>query len=100
MNNPKWTIGFIFLFVIFTVLSGIVEAEFATGMTKLETLFKISWSIFLPWNAWNYLVNLWEMFSFQYAFLDGMPYSLARYLLFWPISAGLVVSLIVGAIRR
>ena len=100
MSNPKWTISFFFVFVAFTVLSGMEEAQFATGMTKLETLFNISWSIFLPWNAWNYLVNVWEMFSFQYAFLDGMPWILFRYCVCWPISAGMIVSLIIGLVRR
>ena len=96
MSNPKWTIGLIFLFVVFTVLSSIVEgATLDVGMTKLEVLFDLNWGLLLPWNAVGYLGNIVGMFLFQYAFLDGMPYCLVRYLLFWPISAGMIISMVI-----
>lgn len=89
MTNPKWVIGFVFLFVIFTALSSVVEgADVATGMTRLEMLMNPAG------NAWAYLGNLWDMFWFRYAFLDEAPYSLIRYIVFWPVSIGLIVSLV------
>ena len=101
MSNPKWTIGFVFLFVIFTVLSNIVEGvDPAIGLTKLDIFLRFSWVRLWPLAEDSYVKLFWQMFTFEYAFLDADPYRWFKYLLFLPISVGSVISLAVGVLKR
>lgn len=95
MTNPKWTVAFLLLFVVCTALSSIVEgAELVAGQTRLERFFDIGWSTLLPHNLWSWMGNLFQMFWFDYAFLAESPYNLVKFFIFWPISAGLVISIL------
>jgi len=87
MTNPKWIIGLMTLFVVFSLISGLIEWAYGSEVTKLTTLMKPSLSI-------SYVENLWNMFWFNYPFFSG-HYAVVKYAIFWPISIGLIVSFVV-----
>jgi len=96
MGNPKWIIGVLFLFVVSTVLCSIVEGlGVGTGMEQLTFIINPMNMVLHPI---TYLGVFWEALWFRYSFFDGYPYNYFRYIIFLPISAGLVFTLVVSAI--
>lgn len=92
MTNPKWLIGIATLFVACTLWSGICEGAYLGG-TDLNTLFNTLIRLPAPWNpvgVWNWLMNLWAMFWFDYAFFHGDWVIVQT--IFQCISLGVVVS--------
>ena len=107
--STKWLIGFIMLFVICTISSLLIEAQQFGDSQTSHLYILLSPDIPSFWNpigaaiayvtvAWNYLQALWDMFWFDYSFFEG-SWQLVRFIVFVPISVGLVVSLILAAIR-
>lgn len=92
MTNPKYIIGLFMLFGVCTIIMGIIEGipYGSDETTKLYDLMKPSFSL-------GYLGNLWDMFWFDYPFLTGnLLY--VKYVIFWPMSIGLIVSFVVGIV--
>ena len=76
MGNPKWTIGFLFVFVIFTILGSIGEgADINVGMTRMETLLDLSWDLLWPPNAVSYIGNIFPDIPRKCSFLFYIDFS-------------------------
>lgn len=108
--NPKWLIGLGTLFVVGTLLSGLLEQQYfgsneAGVFYRLLTSYKeieftnplIALGTFVS-VAWTYIKDIWAMFWWNYAFFEG-SWEIVKYAIFWPISIGLVVSLVLAAVR-
>lgn len=108
--KPGWIIGFVMAFVIMSVIASICEMNTisAGDMTKLQQLLQPDFPDYkIPIIgqvagfisvAWDYIKILWSMFWFDYPFFEG-AWALARYILFIPISIGMVVTLVLATIR-
>jgi len=96
--KTSWVIGLIMLFIIMTVISGICEMTYlpATEESRLWVLlhpFEGFRSILdLPEMVFDWAVNLWGMFWFDYAFFQN-EWIIVKYL-FWSISIGLIWSIL------
>ena len=86
MTNPKWIITLVTLFVVFTIICGIVDGTYGVNPSKLSVLLLPDWKHITTWFG-----NLWDILWFNYSFFDG-PWVIVKYVLFWPVSIGLVVS--------
>lgn len=108
--SPKWIIGLATLFIAGTVLSGLLELQYL-GSAEAGLFYRLTHNYeaieftnplvalgTFATVAWAYIGDIWTMFIWDYAFFEG-SWSIFRYLIFWPISIGLIVSLILAAIR-
>lgn len=88
MTNPKWLIGIGVAFVLLTLISNVLEGIYLGGVTgtKLQIMISLPFPPTLSW-----LQNLWAMLWFDYSFFHG-GWSIIKYVFFWPVSFGLVVS--------
>lgn len=86
MTNPKWLVGLMTIFIVFQVLCGLVEKTYGVETTRLILLMKPSLSV-------TYLQTFWDMLWFNYSFFHG-GWEILKYVLFWPISIGLVISFV------
>ena len=102
--KTSWFIGIIMLFGIFTVISGIIEMNTmgSDDISILQSLMQPQipeftnplGAVFAVVNvAWDYLQVLWDVLWFDYAFFQGQ-WLYVKYLVFWPISVALVISLV------
>lgn len=100
-------IGLVFLFIVLTILSGIVEGTYLGGTetTRLEKLFQPDFpavSNFVEGVAaflqvsWEYIANLWCIFWFQYAFFVG-AWVIVQFL-FMCVPAGIIATVILNKI--
>lgn len=86
-----YIIGIVMLFGIFQLIAGIVEQVAplsSTAISRLDILMNPQWT-----NITGYVNNLWSMFWFDYPFLQD-SWQLVRYILFIPVSIGVIVVLI------
>lgn len=92
LTNPKWIIGILTLFALLTLISGLIEGTYI-GPNEVSTLQTfVRPPLTDPSAMWTWLtVTLWDVLWFDYAFFYG-GWSIFKYALFWPISAGIVVS--------
>lgn len=108
--KSSYFIGLAIMFVVFTLISGICEADFAKGtesVTLLQQLVQppmVDSSTFIGAIAsyvnigWDYVSILWKMFWFDYSFFTGGA-EWFRYVFFIPISIGLVLTLVLSVLR-
>lgn len=91
MTNPKWLIAIATLFVALTLVCGILEGSYlGAGHTSLLAEF-IRPPILNPTAMMGWFGNLWNMLWFDYSMFHG-GWAIFKYIFFWPISIGLVVS--------
>ena len=105
----KWLIGMVTLWIICTVISLFLEAQ-QYGSSEVATLYTLlTPDIPSFWNpigaaiayitvAWDYISVFWSMFWWDYSFFTG-GWELVRFILFIPLSAGIIVSLVFATIR-
>lgn len=108
--KTSWFIGLIMLFVVFSVISGIMEMSYFGGgeASRIHTLLTgvqipegvnfIGATIAFITQTWEFIANLWHMFWFDYAFFQG-TWGIVRYIVFLPISIGLIVTLVLSVVR-
>ncbi len=101
-----WFIGFLMLFVICSIISGIAEQTVigAGEMTKMQTLMTMpnTTSLSTIGAVFAYIdyskdviAVLWDMFWWNYSFLQG-EWLYAKYLLFMPISIGMALTFVLA----
>ena len=107
----KWLIGVTMLFLIGTVVCNVIEFQAPIGSPGTEG--SAGWYVWTALNSWelvkisdmsswwnimvgleNIMVALWHMLLWQYNFLEG-DWWLIRWILLFPISVGLVFSLLI-----
>lgn len=90
--NIKWIIGVLVLFVILTMLSGIIESSTigADEISRMKTLLQ-------PELSWGYVENIYGILTFDYSFFQG-EWQIVRYALFIPIGIGIMAMLVVTII--
>jgi len=108
--SSKWIIGLVVLYVVLAIISGMVEMTSPLGVDevgRIKTLMSPTVPSFSdPLGAifayitftWDYITNLWGIFWFDYAFFTG-GWVYVRYLLFIPVSIGVIVSLVISVVR-
>jgi len=92
LTNPKWLIGIFMLFVVLTLISGVLEGTYL-GTEETSLLRRaISPPLERPWALpkW-FLDTVPSVLFFQYAFFHG-EWRVFQYIFFWPISVGVMVS--------
>jgi len=101
-----WLIGFIVLFILLSIISGIVEMTYIgeAEASRIQLLLQpelpestipiIGTAVAWVNLAWDWLKNLWHMFWFDYAFFTG-GYIIIRYF-FIAISVGIIFSIILA----
>ena len=107
--SAKWLIGFFMLYVICAIVSLMMEAQ-QLGASEASTLYIILTPDIPAYSnpigaifayisvAPAYLDALWSIFWWDYSFFEG-SWQLVRYILFLPLSGGLVVSLVLAFVR-
>lgn len=109
-----WIIGIVMAFVLLQVVMGIAELSTASleegDVSKLQTLTELGaptqagfvgfvvGAVSMVFSAEFYDI-LWEMFMWQYPSIFIGAYELLRYAFFLPVSVGVVVSLLLAAVR-
>lgn len=107
-----WIIGIAMAFVLLQVVMGIAELSYVgeDEVGKLQKLMEmgaptqsgfggfILGAVSMVFSSDFYNI-LWEMMWWQYPSIFIGPYELLRYALFLPISVGVVVSLLLAAVR-
>jgi hypothetical protein len=106
----KWLIALAILFVVGSLLSGIIEQQYLGssqvgvlhgligGYEQVDfsnPLIGIGSLLSIVWNSFK---ALWNMFWWNYAFFDG-EWVIIKYALFWPISFGMVITLVLSLTR-
>jgi len=101
---PKWIIALATLFLAGTIISGILEQSYLgtsdAGMFHdlLSKYKELSWNFLTIISvAWSYIVLVWKMFWWDYAFWYG-SWEIIRFFC-WTISIGIIVSLILSITR-
>jgi len=74
--------------VFYHLLTDYKELSFTNPLVAVGTFVTVTWS---------YIKTIWAMFWFDYAFFEGY-WEIVRYF-FWCISLGVIVSLILAAVR-
>ena len=89
MTQPNWLIGIATLFVVLTLVCGVLEGTYLGPgeIGLLKTL--ITWPGI--WGIPTWIAAAWHMLWFDYACFYG-DWLILKYAIFWPISVGLVVS--------
>lgn len=107
--HPKWLISLLIIFVGGTLLSGLLEQQYL-GSGETGVIFRllnnykeieftnplVALGTFVT-VAWSYIQTLWAIFWWDYAFFHG-SWAIFRYF-FMSISVGIVVSLVLAAVR-
>jgi len=75
--------------VFYRLLTGYKEIEFTNPLVAVGTFVSV---------GWEYVKAIWTMFWWNYAFFEG-TWGIVKYAIFWPISIGLIVSLVLAAVR-
>lgn len=75
--------------VFYRLLTDYKEIEFTNPLVAVGTFVSV---------GWEYIKTIWAMFWWDYAFFDGY-WAILKYAIFYPISIGLIVSLVLSAIR-
>lgn len=92
LTNPKWLIGILMAFIVLTLISGVIEGTYigADEVTTLKDFVRPPLSS--PSSMYTWLTEtLWTVLWFDYAFFHG-GWSIFRYAIFLPVSAGVVIS--------
>lgn len=108
--KSSWIIGIMVLYVALAIISGMVEMTTPLGVDEVSRI-KVLMSPTAPAYTdplgaifayitftWDYIANLWGIFWFDYAFFSG-GWVYVRYLLFIPVSIGVIVSLVIAVVR-
>lgn len=104
--KTSWIIGIFTMFILLSLISGILEAQYLGGQEdQVDTFTKLmsppSFTSMNPLNVlwtvvtigWHYLTAFWDMLWFNYAFFTG-GWTIIKWIVFFPISIGVVFSFI------
>jgi hypothetical protein len=93
MTEPKWLIGVLTIFVAMSLLCGFIEGTYLSSSSGdvPALLYSFIHPNFSPQGIWAWIGNLWKILWFDYSFFTG-GWRIFKYAIFWPISAGLIVS--------
>ena len=90
--NSKWIIAGVFLFVIMTVLAGVVEGATLSGSGSAGTTLN---ALFQPSLDMDYVNTLKTVFTFDYPFFTG-GWEILRWVIFLPFGIGVFATILVG----
>ena len=103
MSSPKWIIAILMAFVLLQVINGIIEYQWLGNTVGEEGTIE---AIIQPTLSPNYLYGLWDALWWKYAQFapilpDGSynPWSLFRYAVLLPLSAGVAFVIILSMLR-
>lgn len=107
MLAPKVVAAVVFVWVVAALLGGLYEMSYLTDVEQ-SSLNKIlyfnvattegTWGVVeLAAAAPGFLMEVWRMATFQFAFISG-EYELVRWVVFFPLTAYLVYGLIMTVI--
>jgi len=110
--KPGWVIGLFTAFVIMQIIAGVCEMTYlgSEQVGVLQQLMQpeipdvqipiIGSVVTFFAVTWNFISTLWtpQVFFWDYPFFQG-TWAIVRYALFIPLSIGLIVSLILAAVR-
>lgn len=99
------------LFVVCSLISGIMEMEYLSGSSDQESVFERLLSppvitgsnvIGVMWSGltttWDYLTAFFAVLTFDYAFFSG-AYQIIRWIIFLPIGIAMILTLALAVIR-
>jgi hypothetical protein len=89
MTNPKWLIGIAVLFIGLSAICSWLGGSYFEGAPaeRLQALMSMPFPPTLTWAG-----NFWAMLWFDYPAIFHGNWLIFKYILFWPISFGLIVS--------
>ncbi len=107
MLAPKVVAAVVFIWIIAALLGGLYEMDYLGG-TEQTLLNKVLFynivttegtigTTELAGGAWGYLTAIWQMATFEFAFITG-EYELVRWIIFGPLTAYLVYGIIMTGI--
>lgn len=88
--KTSWFIGILTLFVLMSLVSGIIEMQYLGGQENSEAIFERLFSS--PALSWDILFAAWDALWFNYAFFTG-AWQIVRWVLFMPIGAATAINL-------
>lgn len=107
--KTSWIIGLFTLFIVLSLISGIIELAYLGGSEShsnvFSTLFtaEIDTSTSIWGTIWSSLIltkdiilAIWSALWFDYAFFEGQ-YQIIRWALLLPVSVGLIFSVLLAA---
>jgi hypothetical protein len=109
--KTSWLIGVLALFIVMSLISGILELQYLSGTADQEGIFERLFAppvvtsgnvIGIVWSGitttWDSLTAFWDLLWFNYTFFTG-AYGIVRWIVFFPISIALILTLSLAAIR-
>jgi hypothetical protein len=90
--KTSWFIGLLMLFMLMSLVSGIIELQYLGGSQDSEAIMERLFSS--PALSWDILFALWDALWFNYAFFTG-AWQIVRWVLFMPISAAIAINLMI-----
>lgn len=107
--KTSWLIGIITLYILLQIASGIGELTYPGSAETNRLVALMNPDIPVSTNpigavvayitaGWHYIQNLWGCFWFDYSFFQG-GWLMAKYAIFWPVSIGVVVSIVFAVFR-
>ena len=94
-------------FVVLTLMSAAIEQSTNaddTALQRLQTIMErpevteinnpLSFAITFAKKVWSVIKLIWKALWWDYAFFTGV-WSIVKYAIFWPISVGMVFSLLI-----
>jgi hypothetical protein len=107
--KTSWFIGMVMLFMVLSVIANICEMNYL-GAGEVSTMQKLMQPDIPAYSnpvgavvayitvAWDYIKELWAIFWFDYPFFTGSM-QLVRMAIFMPVSIGIIISIVLAAIR-
>jgi hypothetical protein len=107
--SPKWIIGILMAMIVMQLICGVCEMSYGFGDTpsRIQTFLSPpvpsysnpAQAVFAYITVgWEWLSNLFWMFWWDYSFFSG-SWQMVRYIFFLPISVGVVVMIVLVAMR-
>ena len=102
MLATKWLLFLFMLFAIGATISGVLEMNYAGASSPAWNDLVATWGevtssplgIFtVPALAWEAIVAIWNIFTWNYAFFDG-PFAMFRYVVLMPLSAAMALTFV------
>ena len=87
--KTSWTIGIFTLFILLSLISGVIEMQYLSAGTDQEAIFERLFAS--PSLSWDTISAFWDCLWFDYAFFNG-AWQIVRWIFFLPVGAGVAIS--------
>ena len=107
----SWLIGITSLFIVLSLISGVIEGVYLGGAEDTQTVLESLFSPATPSTTtllgidvtalaatWNWFTALFGLLFFDYAFFDG-EWQIIRWIIFIPVGLATVISIVLALVR-